>query len=144
MLGGYFGIDVTVDEFIGQWVALPESARCRLGHSPLTGTLGQSAIAGERIWDRGQRFRISMGPMNLEVFRELLPGGERLPELIELVRSYVHDEFVWDVRLILKGEEVPPLQLGEAGRLGWTSWLPSDSERDDVDDLLLDPLVEEG
>jgi type VI secretion system protein ImpH len=144
MLRGYFGVEVTVDEFIGQWVALPESARCRLGQSPLTGTLGQTAIAGERIWDRGQRFRITMGPMGMDIFHELLPGGKRLRELMELVRSYVHDEFVWDVRLILNGDDVPPLQLGESGRLGWTSWLPTEFLRDDVDDFLLDPMLEGG
>ena len=83
--------------------------------------------------------------MELEVYRELLPGGGRLQELTELVRSYVHDEFVWDVRLILRGKEVPSLELGKHGRLGWTSWLPCESAaRGDVDDLLFDPLTEGG
>jgi len=75
------------------------------------------------------------------MYRELLPGGERLQELIELVRTYVHDEFVWDVRLILRGEEVSSVELGKHGRLGWTSWLPTESARGDVDDLLFDPLA---
>ncbi len=140
----YFRIGVRVDEFIGQWVPLPEDSRCRLGFSPATGTLGHTAIAGERIWDRGQKFRVTLGPMQLGMYRELLPGGEGLRELAELVRTYVHDEYVWDVRLILKGEEVPPLELGKHGHLGWTSWLPSESAREEVDDLLFDPLAEVG
>jgi type VI secretion system protein ImpH len=141
LLHGYFGIDVLVDEFVGQWVRLPEKSLCRLGLSPTTGTLGQTAFAGERIWDRGQKFRVTLGPMTLKVYRDLLPGGKQLQELIELVRCYVHDEFVWDVRLLLRGDEVSSVQLGEHGHLGWTTWLPSDSPRGDVDDLLFEPLT---
>ncbi len=141
LVQGYFGVGVRVDEFVGQWVPLPHNSLCRLGHSPDTGTLGRNAIAGDRIWDRGQKFRIILGPLRLEMYRELLPGGERLQELIELVRTYVHDEFVWDVRLILRGEEVSSVELGKHGRLGWTSWLPTESARGDVDDLLFDPLA---
>ena len=92
-LHGYFRIGVRVDEFIGQWVPLPEDSRCRLGFSPATGTLGHTAIAGERIWDRGQKFRVALGPMQLGMYRELLPGGEGLRELAELnegVPSYGH------------------------------------------------------
>jgi len=140
LLHGYLGFNVVVDEFIGQWVTLPVESRCRLGGSPATGTLGQTAIAGERIWDRGQRFRITVGPMPLKDYQDLLPGGARFPELAELVRTYVHDEFVWDVRMILQGEEVPALELGMHGNLGWTTWLPSESS-EDVGDLLLDPLA---
>ncbi|MFH1844709.1 MAG: type VI secretion system baseplate subunit TssG [bacterium] len=144
LLHGYFGIGAVVEEFVGQWARLPKSSLCRLGQSPTTGTLGQTAIVGDRIWDRGQRFRITLGPMSAEVYRELLPGGKRLPELIELVRTYVHDEFVWDVRLLLSGEGVAPLELGKHGKLGWTTWLPSESPPGTVDDLLFDPLAKAG
>lgn len=141
LIAGYFEADVRVDEFVGQWVPLPEQSRCRLGQSPETGTLGRTAIAGERVWDRGQKFRITMGPLAMGAYRELLPGGERLPELIELVRSYVHDEFVWDLRLILEGGEVPPMVLGKTGHLGWSTWLSGESSGGDVDDLLFDPVA---
>lgn len=143
-LGDYFGVGVVVDEFVGQWVRLPKQSLCRLGCSPTTGTLGLTAIAGDRIWDRTQKFRVTLGPLSLEAYRELLPGGERLPDLIELVRTYVHDELVWDVKLLLKGAEVMPLELGRQGHLGWTTWLTDGSARGDVDDLHFDPLTASG
>lgn len=141
LLSGYFDAPVGVEEFVGQWVPLPSHSLCRLGRSTETGTLGKTAIAGERVWDRGQKFRVTMGPLAMDSYRELLPGGRQLPELIELVRSYVHDEFVWDLRLILEGGEVPPLELGKTGHLGWSTWLPGASTGGDVDDLLFDPVA---
>ena len=141
LLADYFGVKVRVDEFVGQWVPLPENALCRLGRSPDTGALGRTAIIGDRVWDRGQKFRVTVGPLAMEAYGELLPGGDRLPELIELVQTYVHDEFVWDLRLILEGGEVPPLELGKTGHLGRLSWLPGPSAAGDVDDLLFDPVA---
>jgi type VI secretion system protein ImpH len=63
------------------------------------------------------------------------------PELIELVRGYVHDEFVWDLCLRLEGVEVPPLELGKSGHLGWSSWLSGTAESGFVDDLVFDPVA---
>ena len=31
----------------------------------------------------------------------MLPGGPSLPKLVALVRGYVGDELVWDLRLVL-------------------------------------------
>jgi type VI secretion system protein ImpH len=38
--------------------------------------------------------------------------------LVAWVRNYVGDELLWDVNLILKKEEVPPLVLGEGSQTG--------------------------
>jgi type VI secretion system protein ImpH len=39
------------------------------------------------------------------------------------VRNYLGDEFEWDLNLVLVANEVPVLELGVAGELGWTTWL---------------------
>ena len=43
-LRGFFGMPVRLQQFVGQWIELPESSRCRLGASPETGALGQTAV----------------------------------------------------------------------------------------------------
>ncbi|MCB1825707.1 MAG: type VI secretion system baseplate subunit TssG, partial [Candidatus Competibacteraceae bacterium] len=48
---------------------------------------------------------------------------------------------LWDVNLILRKEEVPPLRLGEGSQLGWTTWLTSQPPDRDVDDLKLDAMI---
>ena len=100
-----------------------------------------TAVIGERVWDCQHRFRIVMGPMNLEEFQRFLPGSDSLRRLVAWVRNYVGDELLWDVNLILQKEEVPPLQLGEGTRLGWTTWLSSQPLARDADDLKLDAVM---
>lgn len=140
-LQGYLGVEVTVDEFVGDWVRLPTTALCRLGTSPDCATLGRTAIAGDRVWDRQHKFRITLGPLTLPAYRAMLPGGPALAELVELVRTYVHDEFDWDLRLVLCGDEVVTVRLGQENALGRTTWLPSAGKRSDADDFLFAPLT---
>jgi type VI secretion system protein ImpH len=55
------------------------------------------------------------------------------------VRIYVGDELEWELNLVLKQSEVPPIALGGALRLGWTTWLPESTRAGDADDLILAP-----
>jgi type VI secretion system protein ImpH len=141
ILADFFKLPMRVDPFVGHWLPLDEAGRCRLGETPATGLLGMTAVIGERVWDCQHRFRIVMGPMNLEEFQRFLPGSDSLRRLVAWVRNYVGDELLWDVNLILKKEEVPPLQLGEGTRLGWTTWLSSQPLARDADDLKLDAVT---
>jgi hypothetical protein len=67
-------------------------------------------------------------------------SGVSLDRLKGAVRFYVGDELQWDLQLILKKEETPPLGLGIVGRLGWSSWLIRDHMEYDPDDLVLDAM----
>ncbi|ANM28738.1 type VI secretion protein [Acidobacteria bacterium Mor1] len=143
ILADYFKRSVRLESFVGQWVMLPEQSRWKLGHSPETGALGQSIAVGRRIWDCQQKFRIVVGPLDLESYRGLLPGGRELPQLVAVVRNYVGDELEWDVRLILRRDEVPGMRLGHRGRLGWSTWIQSGQAGRDADELVLNPLSKE-
>ena len=136
----FFRLPVALDEFVGHWLVLPEDCRWRLGESPDTGAMGVTATVGGRVWDRQYKFRLVFGPLGIDDFERMLPGGEHLPRLLALVRNYVGDELAWDVNLILKKEQVPPLKLGSGGRLGWSTWLSSQTPDRDADDLYLQPL----
>ena len=50
---------------------------------------------------------------------------------MDWVRLYLCFELDWDVRLMLKHDEVPPMVLGRDGRLGWTTWLGRRQSTDD-------------
>jgi type VI secretion system protein ImpH len=141
VLSGFFRLPVEVVEWIGHWIALPANCRLRLGQSPTSGVLGISATIGDRIWNCQHKFRIVLGPVDLANYQRLLPGGDSLQRLVALVRNYLGDELLWDVKLILKAAEVPPIQLGMLGQLGWTTWLGGAERRQDADDLCLVPLA---
>jgi type VI secretion system protein ImpH len=140
LLADFFRLPVALDEFIGHWLQLPQDSRWRLGESALTGTLGISATVGERVWDRQYKFRVLFGPLGLDDYRRMLPGGGSLRRLVAMVRNYLGDELDWEVNLILKRDEVPPLKLGEQGELGWTTWVASRPFTTDPADLMLEPL----
>jgi len=141
VIADYFGIATEIDQFVGQWMPLPEDCRLRLGESPTTGALGSTAIVGSRIWECQQKFRLRMGPMKLADYERMLPEGDSFRRLRDWVRNYVDEELLWEVQLILQAEEVPEVRLGKSGRLGWTTWMKSRPLEEDADDLVLNPSV---
>jgi type VI secretion system protein ImpH len=138
ILENYFGIQTSIQEFVGQWIVFPDMYRCRLGRSEDTATIGQNAVVGSRVWDCQQKFKILMGPMGLTDYERMLPGGKSFAGLKAWVRNYVGDQLGWELQLILKAEEVPPVRLGQSGRLGWTAWLKSRPFEEDARDLVLE------
>lgn len=147
ILAGYIRETVFVQPFVGHWLELPVSERTQLSHIPAPGQqLGVGVVLGSRVWDRQHRFRIRIGPVGLEPYEALLPGGETLKVVVDLVRGYLCEQLDWELQLLLHADEVPGLRLGRAkpdrhqppakqpaqqppepwrNRLGWTTWLGS-------------------
>jgi type VI secretion system protein ImpH len=140
IVGAFFGLPVKTEEFVGEWLTLPEQARWRLGRA---GVLGQSTVAGARTWQRQSKFRIVFGPLNERDFHSLLPGGARLGRLVALVRNYVGNSLDWDVRLHLEARVTSSLRLDRSARLGWTSWLGRCLQGERRQDVILNPLKED-
>ena len=80
-----------------------------------------------------------MGPMKLADLERLLPTGSSFKRLQDWVRYYVGHELTWDAQLVLDRHEVPTVQLGKAGQLGWTTWIKTGVLIRDADDLILNP-----
>lgn len=142
ILREYFHVPVEVHPFAGRWLHLPEDSVCRLGQSEQSGRLGINSIVGARFWDCQLSFRLRFGPMSLDDYERLLPKGEAFERLKYWVLNYCGQHFFWDVQLVLRAEEVPPLRLGGSSRLGWTSWLQTRPPATDAADLILNPPVE--
>lgn len=132
---------VTIGEFIGRWVELPEHQRCRLGTSREGAELGATSVVGSRFWECQQNFRIRLGPVGFDFYQRLLPGGDALARLAAWVRCYAGDELGWQLQLVLSKQEVPRTCLGKMGRLGWYSWICTSSLDKDGDDLVLQSQV---
>lgn len=141
MIAGFFGMPTRIEQFVGQWLELPEPFRCRMGQSREVSTLGESVTVGSRTWEAQGKFRVVIGPVGYSDYESLLPGRQGLRRLVALVRNYIGHELGWDLNLILKKEEVPALQLGGKERLGWTTWLAGHPPASDVGDLALDPMA---
>jgi len=127
MLSSYFGgIPVKIMEFMPRWVNFPRESQPRLGtgHNGVKARLSENVTIGERVRDLNSKFRIALGPLSLEVFRRFLPGETDFQDLYHLVRFYSPGQLLFDLELLIRKEEAPPLQLGsESEQLGLTSWL---------------------
>ncbi|MDQ6829130.1 MAG: type VI secretion system baseplate subunit TssG, partial [Gemmatimonadota bacterium] len=113
LLGDYFAVPVTVEQFIGAWYPIERDAQCALGDERDSSTqLGMGAVAGDEIWDQQGRIRIRIGPLARRQYDAFLPTGSALAELRALVRFYTSEDLDVDVQLVLARDEVPPCIIG--------------------------------
>jgi type VI secretion system protein ImpH len=145
MLGEYLEQRVVVLQFQGRWLTLPMEERTRLTVGVETpaayAALGTSAFLGARSWDVNGTFRIRLGSLDYEDFVTFLPDGIRQGRLTALTRSYVGPALGFELQLVLKASEVPPLALSNAHggpRLGWNTWLAAATRHADADDAVFD------
>ncbi len=102
-LSSYFGLPMSLRQFVGSWLPIPEFDRCRLGDRSGAATLGVGASIGEATWQCQHQFEIIIGPLRMAEFVDFLPGSPGLRELRDLVRLYTSDEWTWQARLLLRG-----------------------------------------
>jgi type VI secretion system protein ImpH len=141
VISDYFDdLTVQVEQCVLRRVALPVEDQNRLGIA--NATLGEDLVIGKTVPDRTGKCRIRLGPMDRARFEEFLPSGSSYRTLGALVPFLLPDPLVYDLRLVLKGSEVPMLRVSaepDAARLGWTSWVRSDPTSPDASELFPAP-----
>jgi len=135
----YFDVPVRVEEFVSDWVMIDERQVSRLGLFGRNHKLGGGATIGLAVRDAQSKFRLELGPLSQQQFREFLPGSRRLQQVVDWVRQYVGIEFAWELRLVLKKQEARGMQLSSDQRLGWGSWLGSRLSDTDAGDMVFQP-----
>ena len=137
LLRGYFGVEVKLEQFVGQWQSIPVEEQTRLGFNACA--LGQSAVAGERAWDRQNKIRLTIGPLDHKQFSDFLPGKPGAAALTELVKFCVGHALACDVTLVLKKESVPAPALSKDAvaplRLGYNCWTRTRPLQQDACDM---------
>jgi type VI secretion system protein ImpH len=143
VVADFFRTQVAIESFVGEWLTLPDDGRWSLGESRAASTLGRSTVLGRRVFQTSHKFRVVLGPLSRETFGQMLPGGRSLKSLAAMVRTYVGDEFKWDVRLVLDPNATDQLQLSGGGRLGWNTRLGSTLKNTQGEDLIVDPSFQQ-
>ena len=143
ILRAYFKLPVEIEQFVGHWMKIPLDGQTRIGMEDRGNRLGTSAVLGKKVWDCQHKFRLVIGPLDYDDYERMLPGGASMTRLVDWVKSYAGTVLDWDVRLVLKRPEVPPLTLG-ARRLGWTTYLASGPAARDARQLLINPTARQG
>ncbi|MDN7743014.1 type VI secretion system baseplate subunit TssG [Burkholderia multivorans] len=119
----YFGVPVAVEENVFHWIEIDPADCGRMGYPGASATMGRGAVLGRVAPDRQHRFRIVIGPVDLDAYLRFTPQGEDLPRLVEWVRAFVGRELEWELELRIKPESAPPAVMGGRQRLGWSGWL---------------------
>lgn len=134
VLSDYFRAEVRVEQFVGSWYQVPPSQYSRLGGT--NNVLGATALAGKRVWQRDLRVRLWIGPLAREQYRNFLPGAEGALALRKMVTILCGATLEFDVKLILRKEDVTGSKLGDrgGGRVGWDTFLCSRPAQEDRSD----------
>jgi type VI secretion system protein ImpH len=117
-------VHVQIEENVPRWVFFSE--RAAIGRSASGGgaRLGANVAIGEKVKDLSGKFRIKVGPLELNGFESCLPGGTGAAAIQRVVDAYVTDFLDYDVELVVQVEDIPPMVLGERRRrLGLNTWL---------------------
>lgn len=142
-----FETPARIEEFVAEWLPIPDEYRWRLRSAPgaaALGMLGTSTRVGSEVLERQFKFRIVLGPMRQRSYERFLPGADAMPQLIGIVRRYLGHELAWDVSIILAEPEGVGFALGRTGRLGLTSHLGASAATgsQSTRTLVLDPLAQ--
>ena len=127
----YFETPCRVAQMRGIWRSLDSSQWTRIGITGQNAILGQTAMAGTRIWDQQGAIELYLGPMALPQFVDFLPSGNGYKSVCRLVAFYAGPDLLFRIRLCIEAGQVPPARLrsrpgatpAAQTRLGWSSWL---------------------
>ena len=105
---------VEIEQFVGAWHGLDEPDLCRFDDETPSQQLGLGAIVGDEIYNQQSGVRIKLGPMGLVQYLDFLPSGTAHQPLKSLANFIARGDMDFEVQLILKKDEVPECELGDA------------------------------
>lgn len=131
VLREYFRLPFNLEQFVGAWETLGPDERGRLGHGNCI--LGRNAMLGPRYWRRDLCVCLRIGPLSRSDFQRFLPGTSASKALKAMLALFAIPNLRFEVRLILRAQDVLPARLSLGPRLGHGSFLatrPSALDRD--------------
>ena len=121
LIGGFFGVKVEIEEFVGSYLAFEPADRSRIGQR--NSALGVDLLMGASVFTVQDKFRIRIYTKTLSEYITFLPSGGRCGPLADLVYFYIGEQLDYEVELALPAGEVVPTRISQFGQLGYTSWM---------------------
>lgn len=140
MIRHYFGLNVRIEQFSGQWDDLPEDVLCRLpGPEFLQGVnncLGVNTVLGTQCFQAQNKFRVVVEPMVYEQFMTIAPGSTKLEALKSFIQFSAGVEMDFEISVTLFTGQVVPVQLTDESDyqplLGWNTHMSSEQQNQRV------------
>jgi type VI secretion system protein ImpH len=143
ILRDHLGVPVTIIQFVGRWMQLRKDDWTGLGShdSDKNNRLGATAMLGQTVWETQSKFKVRIGPLTFQQYRQFLPGGSALEAARAMTRFMASPELEFEIQLSLSAVAVPACRLETEGegrtQLGWSTWLGSSTRYQDAEDLVL-------
>lgn len=117
---------IRIRQCVKRLAEIPQDQRFVLGFSG--NKLGENSYLGSEIIDKIGKFEIQIGTVNSESFHRFLPDKPAFGKLCNLVRFYLNQPLIWDLKLRLDSKIIKPAKLGgnRWSQLGWNSWVFSE------------------
>lgn len=121
-----------LEQCLERVVAIPAEQQTRLGQA--SAQLGQAAVLGAQVRDRGGKFRLHLLELDWDAFHAFLPAGAEHAALRALLNFTLRDQLDYDLRLYLRRDALRQWRLEAVSpcRLGWTTWLGLDRAKGQV------------
>lgn len=110
IVGNAVGTKVRVHQFVERMIPIHEQDRTCLGRA--NSTLRVDALCGRRIRDVASFFIVELGPISWKKYMAFQPRSPNLALVRKLILFIVGLEYEFEIRLVIKGPEIPCLQLG--------------------------------
>jgi type VI secretion system protein ImpH len=138
IISQWFRTKVRVNQFHGAWFKLRTDDCCQFTDKESgSQQLGTGLVLGDAVFDRGSQVQIMVGPLGIGRYHDFLPGGFEYERLRAVLDYFSNGSFEFEIRLILKREEVPEFNMGNMPtplRLGWTTWMNAKARTEDPHD----------
>ena len=128
ILRNYFKVPVNIISNVPQWMPLTSREQAQLGAGRRL-PRGVSAFLGVAVRDVQHKFRLEIGPLSAAEYARFLPGENAVNELRDWIRQYLGIEYAWDVRVLIRGDEIPGTVLSGDGKLGYSTGLATSQPR---------------
>jgi len=100
-------VPVRIEENVGRWTVVEN--RCSLGRGL---RLSQGAVAGKKVFDRTAKFRVSLGPVDVNTYKSLLPGSDNARLLKNIISLYINEPLICELEISCRQRDLDPLRVG--------------------------------
>lgn len=115
--------DIVVSQCVERLMKIP--AGCSLSLGETAHELGTNALIGDECYDSSGMFVVNISTVTAEQYGELIEDAQAWQSLIHLIRYYLKQPLICQLRIQVKQSRKTLLKLGEQGwsQLGTDSWL---------------------
>lgn len=120
------GIPVRIEQGGQRWGKIPEDQQVSLGNN---GVMGVNLLLGNQCQTCLGSFKIEIGPVPGDVYRQFFPGALYHKKLASLTQLYICEPFEYTLEVILNRADNPSCSClggGNWSRLGLDTWVYSD------------------